>query len=218
MKVTKEPTPDVKTCKTTKSERATATEWILTVAQKCPLSRACLTRTWCIAKMIHGVRQSSAKEFLFSRGWLILVFSNYLYRSSLPSVVLTCLFSILLVGIASRYQQTLSQISSAWSPYTRLADWQRQQRCQTSLCGALRRWRCHVLWRKGERVEQRKCQVRGMVVMEVDKYEGGSFLNFYILQLNGELFFAFLEPQDLQDHSVLSKAETFHVGGAGALG
>eukprot|EP00434_Breviolum_minutum_P000840 symbB.v1.2.000740.t1/scaffold36.1/size400579/12 len=40
----------------------------------------------------------------------------------------------------------------------RLADWQRQQRCQARLCGALRRWRCHVLWRKGERVEQRKCQ------------------------------------------------------------
>ena len=148
---------------------------------------------------------------LVEDGW-----SSYfqiIYRSSLPSVVLTCLFSILLVGIASRYQQTLPQISSAWSPYTRLADWQRQQRCQTSLCGALRRWRCHVLWRKGERVEQRKCQVRGMVVMEVDIWRWKSFE-----LLHCTLFFAFLEPQDLQDHSVLSKAETFHVGGAGALG
>ena len=118
-----------------------------------PLVKGCLTRTWCIAKMIHGVRQSSAKNFFF----------RIIYRSSLPSVVITCLFSILLVGIArfDRCQQTLSQISSPWSPYTRLADWQRQQRCQARLCGALRRWRCHVLWRKGERVEQRKCQVRG---------------------------------------------------------
>lgn len=153
---------------------------------------------------------------------------SIIYRSSLPPVVITCLFSILLVGIArfDRYQQTLSQISSPWSPYTRLADWQRQQRCQARLCGALRRWRCHVLSRKGERVEKRKCQVRGWNGgdgsghMKVDLF--GVFTTsfvFIIFRIFGATGFPRSFGFEYRwSWAFATVSDAIHVSGAGALG
>ena len=74
---------------------ATATEWILTVAQKCPLVKGLLDKPLMYRKnYTWSTRKFGQRVSLWSKMADPRIFKLHLYnnRSSLPSVVITCLF------------------------------------------------------------------------------------------------------------------------------